>query len=162
MFHLLPDGDDRLPVSNGQPVQPPQRRGNPPDVRASHLIGFPDDIFQCIIKEMGIDLPHEHLQLQLLFLLLALHLFFYIVVDLHQHGVVVHHHALDLPLVRLRFHVGLQIAVVYLLHGSVQHLHRLKKSPGDPVDDGDTCSHTDHHGRNNLLEQAVDGLGGRV
>ena len=93
MFHLLPDGNDSLPVSDGQAVQTPQRRSDSPDVGAAYIIGLPDDIFQCVLEEMGVDLPHKHLQLQFLFLLLTLHLFFDIVVNLHQHGVVIHHHA---------------------------------------------------------------------
>ena len=71
---------------------------------------------------MGIDLAHKYLQLQLFFLSVCLQSLNYVGIDTPQHGIVIYHHVIDLisPGIILYFHIGVQIASVYLPHGIVQ------------------------------------------
>ena len=60
MLNLMLYRDNNLPAAGRKPVHSAKHRRKPSNIRVPCLIGFPDDIFQCIIQKMRIDLRYQH------------------------------------------------------------------------------------------------------
>ena len=76
---------------------------------------------------MRIDLAHQHFQLQLFLFLFRFHDIIYITHVLHQHIIIVNHHAFNFPVIRVRIDIRLQVPFIHLPHGRIQNFHRLQK-----------------------------------